>query len=76
MAETVAVTIRVEKGAEGRLDAVARALGAAGLRNAEVRQRFLMVQGDCAPGALDALRKVEGVLSVREDRGDYKAQGG
>jgi hypothetical protein len=74
-AKTIAVTIRIAKDAEGRLDAVVTALKAAGLSNAEVRTRFLMVQGDVSAAGRAALEAVDGVLSVQADR-SYKTQGG
>jgi hypothetical protein len=70
---TVDVTIRLNKDNADRLDDIVRALESSGLRNADVHRRFLMVSGSVAAELIEALRAVEGVTSVREDR-TYKAQ--
>jgi hypothetical protein len=70
---TVDVTIRIEKAQAGRLEEVVLALEASGLTNLDVHGRFLMVSGTVIPERLEALRRVDGVASVREDR-TYKVQ--
>jgi hypothetical protein len=70
---TVDVTIRVDKASAERLDAIVRALEASGLRDVDVHQRFLVINGSTAAERVSELRAIEGVASVREDQ-TYKAQ--
>jgi hypothetical protein len=63
----VDVTIRIETAQAGRLDEIVRALVASGLDRVESHARFMIVNGCVSADAFDALRKVEGVASVRKD---------
>jgi len=72
-ARTVDVTIRIEKGRARDLDEVVRALEASGLTGTERHDRFLIVNGSVDAEKLEALKRVAGVASVREDR-VYRAQ--
>lgn len=66
MAE-VDVVITVERdGAD--MDSVTRALEAVGLRGAEYRKRFGIVNGTLPEGKMDAARGVPGVTAVRTGR--------
>jgi hypothetical protein len=65
--DKVDVTIRIETAQAGRLDEIVRALIASGLDRVESHARFMIVNGCVSAGSLDALRKVEGVASVRKD---------
>jgi hypothetical protein len=73
MAEKVDVTIRIEKSDQGRMDEIIEALKGGGLDHVESHKRFMIVNGSVSVDALDALRKVRGVASVRKDR-TYKTQ--
>jgi hypothetical protein len=70
---TVDVTIRVDKSDADRFDAIVRALEASGLRNLDLHQRFLVINGSMPADRVGELRAIEGVASVREDQ-HYKAQ--
>ena len=48
-------------------------LKARGLGKVQSHERFMIVNGSASPDALDALRSVEGVASVRKDA-EYKTQ--
>ena len=72
-ADKIDVTIRIDKAEAGRMDEIVRALQAQGLDRVESHERFMIVNGSVSPDALDALRKVKGVASVRQDQA-YKAQ--
>jgi hypothetical protein len=65
--DKVDVTIRIETAQAGRLDEIVRALVASGLDRVESHARFMIVNGCVSAEAFDALRKVEGVASVRKD---------
>jgi hypothetical protein len=65
--DKVDVTIRIETAQAGRLDEIVRALVASGLDRVESHARFMIVNGCVSADAFDALRKVEGVASVRKD---------
>jgi len=65
--EMVDVTIRIETAQAGRLEEIVRALIASGLDRVESHARFMIVNGCASAGSLDALRKIEGVASVRKD---------
>ncbi len=67
------VTIRIDKAQAGRMDEIVRALIACGLDRVESHARFMIVNGCISADALDALRQVEGVASVRKDQ-TYKTQ--
>jgi hypothetical protein len=69
----VDVTIRIDKNAAERLDAIVGSLAASGLTNIDLHKRFLIVNGSVDVDDLDALRAVDGVASVRQDQ-TYKAQ--
>lgn len=69
--ELLAVTIRIAPSSPA-LDAIVDALVHAGLGSAEVHGRLGIVNGCVAPAALEALRAVDGVVSVRQD-GQYRA---
>jgi len=71
--DLIDVTIRIDKAQAGRMDEIVRALMACGLDRVEPHARFLVVNGCISADALEALRKVEGVASVRKDQ-TYKAQ--
>jgi hypothetical protein len=65
--DKVDVTIRIDTAQAARLDEIVRALVASGLDRVESHARFMIVNGCVNAGSLDALRKVEGVASVRKD---------
>jgi hypothetical protein len=71
--DMIDVTIRIETAQAGRLDEIVRALIASGLDRVECHARFMIVNGSVSAGALDALRKVDGVASVRKDE-TYRTQ--
>jgi hypothetical protein len=71
--DKVDVTIRIDKAAAGRMDEIIGALKARGLDRVESHARFMIVNGSVQADALDALRDVKGVASVRKDQ-TYKAQ--
>ena len=71
--DIVEVTIRIETAQAGRLDEIVQALIASGLDRVESHARFMIVNGCVSAGSLDALRKVEGVASVRKDE-TYRTQ--
>jgi hypothetical protein len=71
--DKVDVTIRIETAQAGRLDEIVRALVASGLDRVESHARFMIVNGCVSAGSLEALRKVEGVASVRKDE-TYRTQ--
>jgi hypothetical protein len=71
--DIVEVTIRIDTAQAGRLDEIVQALIASGLDRVESHARFMIVNGCVSVGSLDALRKVEGVASVRKDE-TYRTQ--
>jgi hypothetical protein len=73
MPHTVDVTVRVDKAHAARLDEVVHALKVCGLKSVERHERFLIVNGSVEAEQLEALRNVEGVASVREDK-TYRAK--
>lgn len=73
MAEKVDVTIRIEKSDQDRMDEIVEALKGGGLDRVESHKRFMIVNGSVSADALDALRRVKGVASVRKDS-TYKTQ--
>jgi hypothetical protein len=73
MAEKVDVTIRIEKSDQDRMDEIVEALKGSGLDRVESHKRFMIVNGSVNADALDALRRVKGVASVRKDS-TYKTQ--
>ncbi|HEV2154363.1 hypothetical protein [Bradyrhizobium sp.] len=73
MVEKVDVTIRIEKSDETRMGEIVDALKARGLNDVESHERFMIVNGSVDADALDELRKVKGVASVRRDS-TYKTQ--
>ena len=72
--DIVDVTVRIDKAHAGRLDEIVRALKACGLDRIESHARLMIVNGCASGDALDELRKVEGVESVRKDQ-TYRTQG-
>jgi hypothetical protein len=73
MAEKVDVTIRIEESNKDRMDEIVEALKGVGLDRVESHKRFMIVNGSVNADALDALRRVKGVASVRKDS-TYKTQ--
>jgi len=71
--DVVDVTIRIDQDQAGRLDEIVRALKACGLDRVESHARFMIVNGCVSADALEELRKVEGVASVRKDE-TYRTQ--
>jgi hypothetical protein len=71
--DIVDVTVRIDKDKADRLDDIVLALKACGLDRVESHARFMIVNGCVSADALDALRKVEGVESVRKDQ-TYRTQ--
>jgi hypothetical protein len=72
--DMIDVTIRIDKDQAGRLEEIVRALKACGLDRVESHARFMIVNGCATADTLDALRKVDGVESVRKDQ-TYRTQG-
>jgi hypothetical protein len=71
--DEIDVTIRIDKSDAGRMDEIVHALKAHGLDRVESHVKFMIVNGSVRADALDALRKVRGVASVRQDK-SYRAQ--
>jgi len=71
--DIVDVTVRIDKDKADRLEEIVRALKARGLDRVESHARFMIVNGCVSADALDELRKVEGVASVRKDE-TYRTQ--
>jgi hypothetical protein len=71
--DMIDVTIRIEKAQVSRLEEIVRALVACGLDRVESHARFMIVNGCISADAVDSLRQVEGVASVRKDQ-TYKTQ--
>ena len=55
------------------MDEIVEALKGSGLDRVESHKRFMIVNGSVNADALDALRRVKGVASVRKDS-TYKTQ--
>lgn len=72
-AHKIDVTIRIDQAEAGRMDEIVDALKSRGLGQVQSHQRFMIVNGSISPDALESLRTVEGVASVRKDA-TYKAQ--
>ena len=72
-ADKIDVTIRIDKAEAGRMGEIVDVLKSRGLGQVQSHERFMIVNGSASPDALDALRAVEGVASVREDAA-YKTQ--
>lgn len=72
-AEKIDVTIRIDASDAGRMGEIVDVLKSRGLGQVQSHERFMMVNGTVSPDALDALRAVDGVASVRKDT-VYKAQ--
>lgn len=68
MTQLTDVTIRIAQAKSEKLDEIVGALEQLGLADVQCHARFMMVNGRIDAGKLDALRDVEGVESVREDR--------
>ena len=73
MAEKVDVTIRIDKAEAHRMNEIVRALKAKGLGQVESHVRFMIVNGSVQPDAIDNLKQVKGVASVRLGQ-SYKPQ--
>jgi hypothetical protein len=71
--DIVDVIVRIHKDKADRLDEIVRDLKACGLDRVESHARFMIVNGCVSADALGALRKVEGVESVRKDQ-TYRTQ--
>lgn len=67
------VTIRIDKAQAGRIGTIVNTLESLGLAQIERHDRFALINGTIDADRLDALRRVEGVASVREDQ-IYKTQ--
>jgi hypothetical protein len=65
--DMIDVTVRINKDKADRLEEIVRALKACGLNRVESHARFMIVNGCVSADAIDELRKVEGVASVRKD---------
>jgi hypothetical protein len=74
-ADKVDVTIRIDKADAGRMAEIVDALKSRGLGQVQSHERLMIVNGCVSSDALDQLRAVEGVASVRRDTA-YKAQSG
>ncbi|MGM9489751.1 hypothetical protein [Ideonella sp. YS5] len=67
--DRVDVTIRIDPAqAAAGFDEIVQRLAKAGLVDLQTHPRFGIVNGTVTTSALSAMRKVPGVLSVREDR--------
>ena len=73
MAEKVDVTIRIDKAEAHRMEEIVQALKAKGLGRIESHDRFMIVNGNIRADAIDSLKQVKGVASVRQDQ-SYKPQ--
>jgi hypothetical protein len=71
--EMIEVTIRIDKAEAPRMGQVVDDLKSQGLEQVQSHERFMIVNGSVNPDALEALRAVKGVASVRSDT-VYKAQ--
>lgn len=66
--DTINVTVRLERDQANRMDEIVQDLEKLGLSDIERRVRFGMVNGSVKAERIEALRKVKGVASVREDQ--------
>lgn len=73
MSDKVGVTIRINRNEASRLSEVVDNLTSQGLSEVESHPRFMIVNGNVDPDALDSLKSVRGVESIRQDS-VYKAQ--
>lgn len=73
MVEKVAVTIRIDKAEAHRMNEIVHALKIKGLGEVESHVRFMIVNGSVRADAIDSLKQVKGVASVRQDQ-SYKPQ--
>ncbi|MBY5826785.1 hypothetical protein [Rhizobium leguminosarum] len=71
--DKIEVTIRIDKNQARSLGEVVGELKSQGLEQVQSHERFMIVNGTVNPDALDALRAVKGVASVRKDVA-YKPQ--
>ena len=67
-ADTVDITIRIEKSHAERLDEIVQALESSGVSNLDVHRRFLIVNGSVASDLINTIQKIDGVASVRKDQ--------
>ena len=72
-ADKVEVTIRIDKAEAPRMGAIVDVLKSRGLGQVQSHERFMIVNGSVSPDALESLRTVDGVASVRKDAA-YKTQ--
>ena len=63
--DKIEVTIRIDKNEARSLGEVVGDLKSQGLEQVQSHERFMIVNGTVNPDALDALRAVKGVASVR-----------
>lgn len=68
----IQVTIRIDRAKAADFAKIVAGLEKLGLSDVEARPRFLIVNASAPAGALDSIRKLEGVASVHEDR-SYRA---
>ena len=68
MEKPVDVTIRIDSAKAEQLDHIVDELKRAGLSRVQAHGRFMMISGCVRADHMDALRKVEGVESVRQDQ--------
>lgn len=73
MSGKVGVTIRIDRNEASRLSEVVDNLKSQGLSEVESHPRFMIVNGKVNLDALDSLKSVKGVESIRQDS-VYKAE--
>lgn len=66
--DIIAVTVRLDRAAADRVNEIVRELKSAGLTDLDLHERLMMVSGNVDSEAVDALRAVPGVASVRADQ--------
>lgn len=66
--ESVAVTVRLDRIAAASFEEIVKELRRAGLTDVAPHERLMMVSGNVDSRAIDALRAVRGVASVRADQ--------
>ncbi|WP_192359557.1 hypothetical protein [Mesorhizobium mediterraneum] len=73
MTDKIDVTIRIDKTEASHLSEILDALRSRGLDQVQSHERLMIVNGSVNSDAVDALRSVKGVASVRKDV-TYRAQ--
>jgi methylmalonyl-CoA mutase cobalamin-binding subunit len=68
LSDVVAVTVRLDRAAAVDFAEIIEKLRRAGLKDVAPHERLMMVSGTVDSGALDSLRAVPGVASVRPDQ--------